>query len=47
MEGQLLPWPEQKEERIRLEEEAESKRQKTLQRELEWMRMSPKAIQPI
>ena len=43
--GNYSSWLEQKEERIRLEEKAESKRQKTLQRELEWIRMSPKARQ--
>jgi ATPase subunit of ABC transporter with duplicated ATPase domains len=34
---------EQKQERLRREEKSESERQKTLQRELEWIRMSPKA----
>ena len=43
--GNYSSWLEQKQERIRLEEKAESKRQKTLQRELEWIRMSPKARQ--
>jgi len=43
--GNYSAWLEQKEERIRVEEKAESKRQKTLQRELEWIRMSPKARQ--
>jgi ATPase subunit of ABC transporter with duplicated ATPase domains len=35
----------QKEERLRVEEKGESKRQRTLQRELEWVRMSPRARQ--
>ena len=43
--GNYSSWLEQKQERIRLEEKAESKRQQTLQRELEWIRMSPKARQ--
>ncbi len=40
--GNYSSWLEQKENRLRLEEKAESERQKTLQRELEWIRMSPK-----
>ncbi len=43
--GNYSSWLEQKEERLRLEEKSESKRQRTLQRELEWIRMSPKAKQ--
>ena len=43
--GNYSLWLEQKQERIRLEEKSESKRQKTLERELEWIRMSPKARQ--
>ncbi|MCB2179541.1 energy-dependent translational throttle protein EttA [bacterium] len=43
--GNYSSWLEQKEERLRLEEKSESKRQKTLQHELEWIRMSPKARQ--
>ncbi len=43
--GNYSSWLEQKEERLRKEEKSESKRQKTLQRELEWIRMSPKARQ--
>jgi len=43
--GNYSSWLEQKQERIRLEEKSESKRQKTLSRELEWIRMSPKARQ--
>ena len=41
--GNYSSWLEQKQERLRKEEKAESNRQKTLQRELEWIRMSPKA----
>ncbi len=40
--GNYSSWLEQKEQRLRHEEKAESERQKTLQRELEWIRMSPK-----
>jgi ATP-binding cassette ChvD family protein len=40
--GNYSSWLEQKENRLRLEEKAESERRKTLQRELEWIRMSPK-----
>jgi ATPase subunit of ABC transporter with duplicated ATPase domains len=36
---------EQKQQRLKLEEKTESKRQKTLERELEWIHMSPKARQ--
>ncbi|GIV43613.1 MAG: energy-dependent translational throttle protein EttA [Bacteroidia bacterium] len=43
--GNYSSWLEQKQERLAKEEKAESKRQKTLQRELEWIRMSPKAKQ--
>ena len=43
--GNYSSWLEQKQERIRQEEKGESKRQKTLERELEWIRMSPKARQ--
>jgi ATP-binding cassette ChvD family protein len=43
--GNYSSWLEQKEEQLRKEEKSESKRQKTLQRELEWIRMSPKARQ--
>lgn len=43
--GNYSSWLEQKQDRIRLEEKSESKRQKTLERELEWIRMSPKARQ--
>ena len=40
--GNYTSWLEQKQERLRREEKSESERQKTLQRELEWIRMSPK-----
>jgi len=43
--GNYSSWLEQKQERLRQEEKSESQRQKTLQRELEWIRMSPKARQ--
>ena len=43
--GNYSSWLEQKQERLRKEEKAESHRQKTLQRELEWIRMTPKARQ--
>ncbi|MBI3172908.1 MAG: energy-dependent translational throttle protein EttA [Chloroflexi bacterium] len=43
--GNYSSWLEQKQERIRLEEKSESKRQKTLEKELEWIHMSPKARQ--
>ena len=41
--GNYTAWLEQKQERLRREEKSESERQKTLERELEWIRMSPKA----
>ena len=43
--GNYSSWLEQKSERLRVEEKTESARQKTLQRELEWIRMSPRARQ--
>ncbi|MCB0354468.1 MAG: energy-dependent translational throttle protein EttA [Bdellovibrionales bacterium] len=43
--GNYSSWLEQKEERLRKEEKQESKRQKTLQRELDWIRLSPRARQ--
>ncbi|HSI90680.1 MAG TPA: energy-dependent translational throttle protein EttA [Adhaeribacter sp.] len=43
--GNYSSWLEQKSNRLAQEEKTESKRQKTLQRELEWARMSPKARQ--
>jgi energy-dependent translational throttle protein EttA len=44
-EGNYSSWLEQKKTRLAQEEKAETDRQKTLQRELEWIRMSPKARQ--
>jgi energy-dependent translational throttle protein EttA len=43
--GNYTAWLEQKKDRLEKEEKAESKRQKTLEHELEWIRMSPKARQ--
>jgi energy-dependent translational throttle protein EttA len=43
--GNYSSWLEQKEQRLAKEDKTESKRQKTLQRELEWVRMAPKARQ--
>jgi energy-dependent translational throttle protein EttA len=43
--GNYSSWLEQKEARLSKDEKQESKRQKTLQRELEWVRMAPKARQ--
>ena len=43
--GNYSSWLEQKEKRLAKEDKQESKRQKTLQRELEWVRMSPKGRQ--
>jgi ATPase subunit of ABC transporter with duplicated ATPase domains len=40
--GNYSSWLEQKKNRLQQEEKSESERQKTLQRELEWIRMSPK-----
>lgn len=42
-EGNYSSWLEQKAKRLEQEEKAESGRRKTLQRELEWVRMSPRA----
>jgi energy-dependent translational throttle protein EttA len=42
-EGNYTSWLEQKQERLRREERAESQREKTLERELEWIRMAPRA----
>ena len=42
-EGNYSSWLEQKRERLRREEKAESQREKTLERELEWIRMAPRA----
>ena len=44
-EGNYSSWLEQKQERLSLEEKSESARQRTLKRELEWIRMSPRARQ--
>ncbi|OQB78633.1 MAG: putative ABC transporter ATP-binding protein [Bacteroidetes bacterium ADurb.Bin123] len=43
--GNYSSWLEQKAKRLELEEKGMSKRRKTLERELEWVRMSPKARQ--
>jgi energy-dependent translational throttle protein EttA len=44
-QGNYSSWLEQKQNRLAQEEKAESRRQRTLQRELEWIRMSPRARQ--
>ncbi len=44
-EGNYSSWLGQKSERLRIEEKSESKRQRTLTRELDWVRMNPKARQ--
>jgi energy-dependent translational throttle protein EttA len=44
-EGNYSSWLEQKQGRLALEEKQETRRQQTLQRELEWIRMSPRARQ--
>ena len=44
-QGNYSSWLEQKTQRMEMEEKTESKRRKTLQRELEWVRMAPKARQ--
>jgi sulfate-transporting ATPase len=44
-EGNYSSWLEQKSARLALEEKQESRRQQTLDRELEWIRMSPRARQ--
>jgi energy-dependent translational throttle protein EttA len=41
--GNYTSWLEQKSKRLEMEEKTESRRRKTLERELEWVRMSPKA----
>ena len=43
--GNYSSWLEQKKERLRLEEKSESERQRELERELEWIRMTPRAKQ--
>jgi len=44
-EGNYSSWLEQKQERLARAEKADAKRQRTLERELEWVRMAPKARQ--
>jgi sulfate-transporting ATPase len=44
-EGNYSSWLDQKQKRLAIEEKTESARQRTLARELEWVRMSPKARQ--
>jgi energy-dependent translational throttle protein EttA len=44
-QGNYTGWLEQKQGRLAQEEKSESKRQRTLQRELDWIRMSPRARQ--
>ncbi len=44
-EGNYSSWLSQKQQRLLLEEKAETRRQRTLDRELEWIRMSPRARQ--
>jgi energy-dependent translational throttle protein EttA len=44
-EGNYSSWLDQKQNRLSIEEKQETKRQRTLQRELEWIRMSPRARQ--
>jgi energy-dependent translational throttle protein EttA len=44
-EGNYSSWLEQKQHRLAIEEKAETKRQRTLSRELDWIRMSPRARQ--
>jgi energy-dependent translational throttle protein EttA len=44
-EGNYTSWLEQKSRRLEMEEKAESARKRTLERELEWVRMAPKARQ--
>ena len=44
-EGNYSSWLDQKQNRLSLEEKQETKRQRTLQRELDWIRMSPRARQ--
>ncbi len=44
-EGNYSSWLDQKQNRLAQEEKSETKRQRTLQRELEWIRMSPRARQ--
>ena len=44
-EGNYSSWLEQKQRRLEMEEKQEARRQRTLQRELEWIHMSPRARQ--
>jgi energy-dependent translational throttle protein EttA len=44
-EGNYSSWLEQKQQRLMIEEKQETRRQRTLERELEWIRMSPRARQ--
>ncbi|HEX4822629.1 MAG TPA: energy-dependent translational throttle protein EttA [Acidimicrobiales bacterium] len=44
-EGNYSSWLEQKQDRLRREEKSDTARQRTLERELEWVRMAPKARQ--
>jgi energy-dependent translational throttle protein EttA len=44
-EGNYSSWLDQKQRRLEVEEKQETKRQRTLQRELDWIRMSPRARQ--
>jgi len=44
-EGNYSSWLGQKQQRLQLEEKAETRRQRTLERELDWIRMSPRARQ--
>ncbi len=44
-EGNYSSWLDQKKRRLEVEEKQETKRQRTLERELEWVRMSPRARQ--
>jgi energy-dependent translational throttle protein EttA len=44
-EGNYTSWLEQKRSRLQVEEKTESARQRTLERELEWVRMAPRARQ--
>ena len=45
LQGNYTSWLEDKDERLRKESKAETKRQKAIERELEWVRQSPKARQ--
>jgi energy-dependent translational throttle protein EttA len=44
-EGNYTSWLEQKQQRLKQEEKADAARERTLERELEWVRMSPRARQ--